>query len=46
MTLFPVAEALRIGEGPFDKRFHDATYYAQEYCKHHRNDAHRRYTGV
>jgi len=46
MTLVPVAEALRIGEGPFDKRFHDVTYYTREYRKRHWNDAHGRYAGV
>ena len=46
MTLIPVAEALRVGEGPFDKRFHDVTYYTREYRKRHWNDAHGRYVGV
>ncbi|KIM43446.1 hypothetical protein M413DRAFT_18016 [Hebeloma cylindrosporum] len=46
ITLIPVGEALRVGEGPFDKRFHDVTYYTREYRKRHWNDAHGRYVGL
>ncbi|KAF9559946.1 hypothetical protein CPC08DRAFT_690469 [Agrocybe pediades] len=34
-TFLPVAEALRVGEGPHDKKYHDLSYYTREYRKRH-----------
>lgn len=38
LSLVPVAEAVRVGEGPYDARYSEATYYLREYRKKYRND--------
>ncbi|KAF8908149.1 hypothetical protein CPB84DRAFT_1767422 [Gymnopilus junonius] len=35
ITLVPVGEAIRVGEGPFEKRYHDLAYWTREYRKKH-----------
>ena len=36
LTLVPVAEAMRAGEGPFDTKFRELHYFARPYRKRHR----------
>ena len=38
ISIVPVAEALRVGEGPYDPKYHEVTYYHREYRKKYKND--------
>ncbi|KAG6865271.1 hypothetical protein C0991_004010 [Blastosporella zonata] len=38
LAIVPVAEAVRVGEGPFDARYTERTYYVREYRKKYKND--------
>ncbi|KAG6811980.1 hypothetical protein H0H92_005014 [Tricholoma furcatifolium] len=38
LAIVPVAEAVRIGEGPFDARYTEHTYHTREYRKKYKND--------
>ncbi|GLB41225.1 hypothetical protein LshimejAT787_0904400 [Lyophyllum shimeji] len=37
-SVVPVAEAVRVGEGPFDARYAESAYYVREYRKKYKND--------
>lgn len=37
ITFVPVGEGVRVGEGPFDRKFHDSAYYMVEYRKKYWN---------
>lgn len=37
MTLVPVAEAMRAGEGPFNSKFRELQYFARSYRQRHRD---------
>lgn len=37
ITFVPVGEGARVGEGPFDRKFHDSSYYMVEYRKKYWN---------
>lgn len=43
LSLVPVGEAMRIGEGPYDAKYQDQAYYNREYRKRYRNDSLARY---
>lgn len=43
LTIVPVAEAVRVGEGPYDPRYSEITYYLREYRKKYKNDILARY---
>ncbi|KAJ2919379.1 hypothetical protein MD484_g1018, partial [Candolleomyces efflorescens] len=43
IALVPVAEALRVGEGPYDSKYQEVTYYIRDYRKRYRNDSLARY---
>ncbi|KAF8066934.1 hypothetical protein FPV67DRAFT_1497102 [Lyophyllum atratum] len=45
-TIVPVAEAVRVGEGPFDARYSESTYYVREYRKKYKNDILARYAAT
>lgn len=38
LTLVPIAEAVRVGEGPSDPRYAEVTYYIREFRKKYKND--------
>lgn len=38
ISIVPVAEALRVGEGPYEPKYHEVTYYIREYRKKYKND--------
>ncbi|PFH45706.1 hypothetical protein AMATHDRAFT_77951 [Amanita thiersii Skay4041] len=38
ISLVPVAEAVRVGEGPYDPKFAESAYYNREYRKRYKND--------
>ncbi|KAG6888402.1 hypothetical protein C0992_008558 [Termitomyces sp. T32_za158] len=38
LSIVPVAEAVRVGDGPFDRRYAERTYYVREYRKKYKND--------
>ncbi|KAG6889560.1 hypothetical protein C0995_016687 [Termitomyces sp. Mi166 len=38
LSIVPVAEAVRVGDGPFDRRYTERTYYVREYRKKYKND--------
>ncbi|TFK34685.1 hypothetical protein BDQ12DRAFT_362143 [Crucibulum laeve] len=38
LAIVPVAEALRVGEGPYDTKYHEPAYYVREYRKKYKND--------
>ncbi|RDB29836.1 hypothetical protein Hypma_013930 [Hypsizygus marmoreus] len=38
LAIVPVAEAVRVGEGPYDARYSEAAYYLREYRKKYKND--------
>lgn len=38
LSIVPVAEAVRAGDGPFDGRYAERTYYVREYRKKYKND--------
>ncbi|KAG6817365.1 hypothetical protein H0H87_009552 [Tephrocybe sp. NHM501043] len=38
LAIVPVAEAVRVGEGHFDARYTEHTYYVREYRKKYKND--------
>ncbi|KAG6908282.1 hypothetical protein DXG01_005383 [Tephrocybe rancida] len=38
LAIVPVAEAVRVGEGPFDARYTEHTYTLREYRKKYKND--------
>lgn len=46
LTLVPVAEAVRVGEGPYDQRYAERTYYLREYRKKYKNDILARYAAT
>lgn len=46
ISLVPVAEAVRVGEGPYDPRYSEATYYRREYRKKYKNDTLARYAAT
>lgn len=46
LTLVPVAEAVRVGEGPYDPRYGERTYYLREYRKKYKNDILARYAAT
>jgi len=46
LTIVPVAEAVRVGEGPFDARYSERTYYVREYRKKYKNDSLARYAAT
>ncbi|TEB27951.1 hypothetical protein FA13DRAFT_1794440 [Coprinellus micaceus] len=39
LSLVPVAEALRVGEGPYDAKYQDLTYYIRDYRKKYKHDS-------
>ncbi|KAF8880673.1 hypothetical protein BD779DRAFT_1612695 [Infundibulicybe gibba] len=39
LSLVPVAQALRVGEGPYDAKFSQVTYYVREYRRRYKNDS-------
>lgn len=39
LSIVPVAEALRVGEGPYDAKYQDLTYYIRDYRKKYKNDS-------
>uniref|UniRef100_A0A8H7XN63 Uncharacterized protein n=1 Tax=Psilocybe cubensis TaxID=181762 RepID=A0A8H7XN63_PSICU len=38
LSFVPVGETNRVGEGPFDKKYHDIVYYTRSYRKRHSTD--------
>lgn len=38
LSLVPVAEAVRVGEGPFDPKYSEVSYYIREYRRKYKND--------
>jgi hypothetical protein len=38
VSLVPVGEAVRVGEGPYDPRYSEPSYYSREYRKKYKND--------
>lgn len=38
ITLVPVGEAVRVGEGPYDARYSEPSYHFREYRKKYKND--------
>ena len=38
ISIVPVTEALRVGEGPYEPKYHEVTYYIREYRKKYKND--------
>ncbi|PPQ73402.1 hypothetical protein CVT26_015794, partial [Gymnopilus dilepis] len=36
VVFVPVGEAIRVGEGPFEAKYHDLAYWSREYRKRHR----------
>lgn len=46
ISLVPVAEAVRVGEGPYDPRYSEVTYYVREYRKKYKNDTLARYAAT
>jgi len=38
LTIVPIAEAVRVGEGPSDLRYTEVTYYVREYRRKYKND--------
>ncbi|KAF8664217.1 hypothetical protein AX16_000780 [Volvariella volvacea WC 439] len=46
LVLIPVAEALRVGEGPYDPKYAEIHYYIREYRKKYRNDILARLTAI
>ncbi|KAG6820022.1 hypothetical protein H0H93_006360 [Arthromyces matolae] len=38
LSIVPVAEAVRVGDGPFNPRYSERTYYVREYRKKYKND--------
>lgn len=43
LSLVPVGQALRVGEGPYDSKYQDLAYYIRDYRKKYRNDSLVRY---
>lgn len=46
LALVPVAEAIRVGEGPHDAKYHEVAYYIREYRKRYKNDVLARYAAA
>ncbi|KAG5638526.1 hypothetical protein H0H81_012164 [Sphagnurus paluster] len=46
LAIVPVAEAVRVGEGPFDARYTERTYYVREYRRKYKNDSLARYAAT
>lgn len=46
VSLVPVAEALRVGEGPYNKKHQEFQYYTRDYRKKFRNDSLGRYAAT
>lgn len=45
-SLVVVGEALRVGEGPFDPKYRNITYFSREYRRKHVNDTHGRFASI
>ena len=43
ISIVPVAEALRVGEGPFDSKYTEISYYTRDYRRKYKNDSLARY---
>jgi hypothetical protein len=46
IVLVPVGEAVRVGEGPYDARYAEPSYYFREYRKKYKNDVLARYAAT
>lgn len=45
-SLVAVGEALRVGEGPFDSKYRNISYFSREYRRKHLNDIHGRFASI
>ncbi|EAU87023.1 hypothetical protein CC1G_08494 [Coprinopsis cinerea okayama7 len=46
LSIVPVAEALRVGEGAYDPKYQEFHYYTRDYRKRYRNDSLARYAAT
>jgi hypothetical protein len=46
ISLAPVGEAVRVGEGPYDARYSEPSYHSREYRRKYKNDVLARYAAT